>query len=841
VALGDTTLKNMTAVPYSVFGSSDVRLRIWFNDARHGWQQLAPDQRIVAVGYAMTSAVASYAATSGTAASVTGTILGSQVSGTVPYAAAATTAATAGNALQLGGTSASNYAQVTGTYAGMTAGTAQSLFGSAIQDTGHLPGMNNDWHSTFNVSGSGILVASGSGFYLASGSNVTLASGATTFALSGSNSIVGGVKLSGTTFSVKAGSVIICASQNPTTLMSGVNGPTLSVIGNGGLVSSGTDDWATFQALLNSATNGQSNSLTLYVDSDFALSNTPIIRSNTTIIGLGGHMWHMNGCNEPGIGTVLTGAAISSSNITIQNLTIDCNAPEQSNVRLEGGGFLQGTSPSLAWWVFGGWFGSCTGVELDNLTMLNAGTFSLVWSNASNVTTNQYRNIWTNQESPPEIGGMNHDGMHFWGPCNHFRINNSDLMGDDDAFGFCNVENTPEGAGVGSYGAGTFDARRGNGGPITDIEVNGTFLRNAWDFFRLEGFTLATGTAQFENTIDNVSFLNTTGTTYNTNDNSVVCNQIKRIEINNYGVVSGSSVGANGINLPSTPYSDYELSNIAGNVSVIFWPNNFISVVGDPNTWQIGGDYEAEIQGLRGGCVAAWSFNTDTSGSAAYDWTGNGATLSNTTSVVYASGTMTENAAIFNGTDQFLYVSGTACPNIATMKQWTIAGWAWHNAATGTQPAIFTLLDGTTPQIQVLWAPNSWSNPNGLYADVGGNNMWPGAVGTYFPNGHWCFFVMRMRPADGAICAQYAGPGGLYSNGWVACTITGTAPKIEIGGSPEIGTFMAGMVDNVEIWNRCLTNLEVARLNNPGTDGMSYAAPPYPTALYGGREWPFDY
>ena len=51
--LGDTTLSNMTAVPATVFTNSDVRLRIWFNDGTNGFQQLTPDQRIAAVGYAM--------------------------------------------------------------------------------------------------------------------------------------------------------------------------------------------------------------------------------------------------------------------------------------------------------------------------------------------------------------------------------------------------------------------------------------------------------------------------------------------------------------------------------------------------------------------------------------------------------------------------------------------------------------------------------------------------------------------------------------------------------------------------------------------------------------------
>jgi N-acetylneuraminic acid mutarotase len=53
VRLGDTALTNMTAVPATVFGNPDVRLRVWFNDGVNGSQLMSPDQRITAVGYAM--------------------------------------------------------------------------------------------------------------------------------------------------------------------------------------------------------------------------------------------------------------------------------------------------------------------------------------------------------------------------------------------------------------------------------------------------------------------------------------------------------------------------------------------------------------------------------------------------------------------------------------------------------------------------------------------------------------------------------------------------------------------------------------------------------------------
>jgi hypothetical protein len=52
VLLGDTSITNMAALNATVFTNNDVRLRVWF-DGGMGLQQLSPDQRIGAVGYAL--------------------------------------------------------------------------------------------------------------------------------------------------------------------------------------------------------------------------------------------------------------------------------------------------------------------------------------------------------------------------------------------------------------------------------------------------------------------------------------------------------------------------------------------------------------------------------------------------------------------------------------------------------------------------------------------------------------------------------------------------------------------------------------------------------------------
>ncbi len=51
--LGNTDLPNMEAIPYNAFESNEVYLRVWFDDGVNGVEQLAPDQRITSVGYAM--------------------------------------------------------------------------------------------------------------------------------------------------------------------------------------------------------------------------------------------------------------------------------------------------------------------------------------------------------------------------------------------------------------------------------------------------------------------------------------------------------------------------------------------------------------------------------------------------------------------------------------------------------------------------------------------------------------------------------------------------------------------------------------------------------------------
>jgi len=86
VLLGSTS---MTAIPPTVFASSNVLLRVWFNDGVNGFQQLTPDQQLGSVGYAMMAAnVPNGAITSNNlaAGSVTGIALANGAVGTAQLA-----------------------------------------------------------------------------------------------------------------------------------------------------------------------------------------------------------------------------------------------------------------------------------------------------------------------------------------------------------------------------------------------------------------------------------------------------------------------------------------------------------------------------------------------------------------------------------------------------------------------------------------------------------------------------------------------------------------------------------------------------------------------------------
>jgi hypothetical protein len=101
VALGDTTVANMTAIPAAVFlEESNLQLRIWFNDGVNGFVALSPVQNLTPTPYAVTALSAT------TSSNLSGTVSVGQLSGTVGNSQLANSSITltAGTGLSGGGT-----------------------------------------------------------------------------------------------------------------------------------------------------------------------------------------------------------------------------------------------------------------------------------------------------------------------------------------------------------------------------------------------------------------------------------------------------------------------------------------------------------------------------------------------------------------------------------------------------------------------------------------------------------------------------------------------------------------------------------------------------------------
>jgi hypothetical protein len=158
VLLGDTTITHMTtAVPPAVFANSTVLLRVWFNDGVTGFQQLSPDQRIAAAGYAMqaqNAAVASVANSTSPSSLVQGSDLnigsGNTVNGLYASVAGGQNNTAGGPDSFVGGGSNNNASQ---SYA-MVGGGSDNNAGNAYATVGG--GFDNAAYGGFSTVGGGV-------------------------------------------------------------------------------------------------------------------------------------------------------------------------------------------------------------------------------------------------------------------------------------------------------------------------------------------------------------------------------------------------------------------------------------------------------------------------------------------------------------------------------------------------------------------------------------------------------------------------------------------------------------------------------------------------------------
>jgi hypothetical protein len=108
VALGDTTVANMTAISASLFTQPNLQLRIWFNDGVNGFAALSPVQNLTPAPYADFANSAGIAASATNATTATSATTANNFSGSLSGDVTGTQGATV--VASVGGQSAANMA-----------------------------------------------------------------------------------------------------------------------------------------------------------------------------------------------------------------------------------------------------------------------------------------------------------------------------------------------------------------------------------------------------------------------------------------------------------------------------------------------------------------------------------------------------------------------------------------------------------------------------------------------------------------------------------------------------------------------------------------------------------
>jgi hypothetical protein len=208
---------------------------------------------------------------------------------------------------------------------------------------------------------------------------------------------------------------------------------------------------------------------------------------------------------------------------------------------------------------------------------------------------------------------------------------------------------------------------------------------------------------------------------------------------------------------------------------------------------------------LPSGLVLALGFNEGT-GTTASDASGLGhtGTLSNATWT--ASGRY-GSALSFNGTSSWVTVADAAPLDLTTAM--TLSAWVRPTSVTGDYRTV--ILKERTPSLAYsLYANDGPSRPPAAYVNTGSDRS---VIGTSnLPLNTWSHLAVTFG----------SGVLRLYVNGSLATTTTvsgsiatSTGP-FRIGGNAVWGEYFAGLVDEVRVYNRALTQAEIqVDLNSP--------------------------
>lgn len=271
------------------------------------------------------------------------------------------------------------------------------------------------------------------------------------------------------------------------TLSGMTNDTPLSLLLSTNPASTGADQAAILQSLLDRATNG---GIHLILDGRFTVSGVKI-RSNTWLEALPGcGLLLPSGKNTPLLRNYnSTNSSITDANITISGGIFNFNGHKQVHDKAATAGWEGG-------FVVGMSFIGVNGVRIYDTHLLNPSTFSVYAAYVNDFYVDSV-NIETGLAS-----GVDADGLYFNGPASNIKILNSKAQTVGDPLVF-NANDTINTTNVGGYT--NFTPFYTIGGPITNVTVeNFTTYGNSPSVFRLTSSS---------NIVDNVVFDGLHGTT----------------------------------------------------------------------------------------------------------------------------------------------------------------------------------------------------------------------------------------------------------------------------------------------------------------------------------------
>jgi hypothetical protein len=219
-----------------------------------------------------------------------------------------------------------------------------------------------------------------------------------------------------------------------------------------------------------------------------------------------------------------------------------------------------------------------------------------------------------------------------------------------------------------------------------------------------------------------------------------------------------------------------------------------------------------------GGLVLAFGFN-ESSGASAIDASGN----QNTGTITGATRTSGKfgNALKFDGVSNLVKVNASSSlnvPSAMTLEAWvnpTAAQTAWRTIIQRELVAYWLHASSRSEPLRpatggTFDGRESWfSGPNGIPA-----NSWTHLASTY----------------DGSTLRLYVN-GKLVGNGVVIGSIQASSSPLWIGGMLPFGEFFEGLIDEVRVYNRALSEPEIQADMNISIEGATTASPaPPPTS-----------